>query len=159
MRHILFKFTGVICLRHLVEISENLKYLLAFSFGKKCNNVLFSCQNSSWFWIRMYVSCFCNFVYSAYSFCSTLLPFKCTPWALGWIWIGLDPDYSKFCCTSDCKSLQNLGTGPHLDWVNGKEMQHFFVKRLHFSNHLDFIWTWTLHLKTILDCCWTWAGF
>jgi len=30
----------------------------------------------------------------------------------------------------------------------------FVVKRLHFSNILDYIWTWTLHLKNI----WTLAG-
>jgi len=30
----------------------------------------------------------------------------------------------------------------------------FLVKRLHFSNCLDFIWTWTLHFKKI----WTVAG-
>ena len=26
------------------------------------------------------------------------------------------------------------------------------MKRLHFSNILDVIWTWTLHLKIFLDC-------
>ena len=26
------------------------------------------------------------------------------------------------------------------------------MKKLHFSNILDFIWTWTLHLKNLLDC-------
>jgi len=31
----------------------------------------------------------------------------------------------------------------------------FVVKKLHFSNILDFIWNWTLHLKKFLDCGWT----
>ena len=31
------------------------------------------------------------------------------------------------------------------------------VKRLHFFNILDFIWT--LHLKNIFDCGWTWTEF
>jgi len=35
----------------------------------------------------------------------------------------------------------------------------FVVKRLHFSNFLDFIWTWTLHLKILLDCGWTCTEF
>ena len=33
------------------------------------------------------------------------------------------------------------------------------MKRLHFSNFLDFIWTWTLHLKYFSDCGWTWTEF
>ena len=33
----------------------------------------------------------------------------------------------------------------------------FIAKRLHFSNILDYIWTWALHLKKILDCVWTWT--
>jgi len=35
----------------------------------------------------------------------------------------------------------------------------FVVKRLHFSNFLDFIWTWTSHLQNLLDCGWTWTEF
>ena len=42
---------------------------------------------------------------------------------------GLDPGY---------KSLQNLGSGPDLDRMNGKKLSMFVVKRLHFSNF------WTL---------------
>jgi len=33
------------------------------------------------------------------------------------------------------------------------------VKRLHFSNVLDYIWSWTLHLKQFLDSGWTWTEF
>ena len=33
----------------------------------------------------------------------------------------------------------------------------FVVKRLHFSNILDYIWTSTLHLKKSLGCVWTWT--
>ena len=35
----------------------------------------------------------------------------------------------------------------------------FVVKRIHFSNFLDFIWTWTLHLENFSDCGWTWTEF
>jgi len=43
---------------------------------------------------------------------------------------GLDPGY---------KPLQNLGSGPDLDWVNGKEMGHFC-----FENAAFFKFYWTL---------------
>jgi len=38
-----------------------------------------------------------------------------------------------------------------------KKCSIFVVKRLHFSNFMDFIWTWTLHLKNFFDCGWTWT--
>ena len=78
---------------------------------------------------------------------------------LGLDWIRTIANFVEFGLDPGCKSFQNLGSGPDLDWVNGKEMRHFVVKRLHFSNTLDFIWTWTLHLKNILDCGLTWTGF
>jgi len=37
-----------------------------------------------------------------------------------------------------CKSLQKLGTGPDLDWVNGKEMQDFCCEKAAFKK---FFWT------------------
>jgi len=40
-----------------------------------------------------------------------------------------------------------------------KKWSIFVVQRLHFSNILDLIWTWTSHLKNILDCGWTWTEF
>jgi len=36
----------------------------------------------------------------------------------------------------------------------GKKWGIFVVKRLHFSNFLDFSWTWTLHLQNL----WTVVG-
>ena len=33
------------------------------------------------------------------------------------------------------------------------------MKRMHFSNFLDFIWNWTLHLKNFSDCGWNWTEF
>ena len=51
--------------------------------------------------------------------------------------------------------FKKLGSGPGLgDFVNGKEMFFFVVKRPHFSNCLDFICTWTLHSKNV----WTVVG-
>jgi len=46
-----------------------------------------------------------------------------------------------------------------LDCVIGKKCGIFVVKRLHFSNFLDIIWTETSHLKKILDFGWTWTEF
>jgi len=67
--------------------------------------------------------------------------------SVGLDWIRTIANFVKCGLDPDCKSLQNLGTGPDLDCVNGKEMQHSVVKRLHFKNILDFIWTWTLYFK------------
>ena len=78
---------------------------------------------------------------------------------LGLDWIRTIANFVEFRLDPDCKSLRKLGTGPDLDWVNGKDMRHFFVKRQHFSNILDFIWTWTSHLQNILDYSWTWTEF
>ena len=77
--------------------------------------------------------------------------------SVGLDWIRTIANCVDFWLDVECKSFQNLGSGPDLDWVNGKEMRHFVVKRLHFSNILDF--TWTLHLKNILDCGWTGTEF
>jgi len=40
-----------------------------------------------------------------------------------------------------------------------KKCAMFAVKKLHFSNILDFIWTPTLHLKKFLAYVWTWTEF
>ena len=40
-----------------------------------------------------------------------------------------------------------------------KNRCNIVAKRLHFSNILDFVWTWAPHLKNILDCGWTWTEF
>ena len=63
-------------------------------------------------------------------------------------WIQTIANYVTFGLDPDCKSLQNLGSGQDLDWVNGNEMRHF-------SNCLDFIWTWSLQLNNF----WTVVGF
>ena len=62
---------------------------------------------------------------------------------LGLDWNRTIATFVEFGLDSDCKSFQNLGTGPDLDRVNGKKFGIFDVKRLHFSIFLDFIWTWT----------------
>ena len=41
----------------------------------------------------------------------------------------------------------------------GKNWGIFVVKRLHFSNFLDFIWIVTLHLQNLLGCGWIWTEF
>jgi len=48
-----------------------------------------------------------------------------------------DKKFVEFELDPDCKSLQNFGSRPDLDWVNGKEMQQRLWKRWHFSNFLD----------------------
>jgi len=72
-------------------------------------------------------------------------------WALDRASVGLDPDYWKFywCCIGS--GLQNsskfrIRTGFGLSWME-KKRGIFVVKRLQFSNILDYIWNWTLHLK------------
>ena len=50
--------------------------------------------------------------------------------------IGLDPGYDEFCCIGIGFGLQSaskgLGSGPGLDWVNGKELRLFFFKKVYF---------------------------
>ena len=48
-----------------------------------------------------------------------------------------DKKFVEFELDPDWKSLQNFGSRPDLDWVNGKEMQQRLWKRWHFSNFLD----------------------
>jgi len=78
--------------------------------------------------------------------------------------IGLDLDWTR---SGLCQILLNL------DWIRAvnhfkiydseriwtefmqKKYGIFVVKKLHFSNILDFIWNWTLHLKKFLYCGWT----
>jgi len=74
-------------------------------------------------------------------------------------WIRPTENFVEFRLHPGCESLQNLGCGRDLDWVNGKEMRHFCLKRLQFSRFLDYISTWTLHLKIFLGCGWTWTEF
>ena len=59
--------------------------------------------------------------------------------------------------TANC--FINLGSGPDLGWINGKELRHFVIKKLYFVNILDFIWTWILNFLTFLDYGWTWTEF
>ena len=40
------------------------------------------------------------------------------------------------------KCFINLGSGPDLDWVNGKNYIRFFIKKLYSVNCLDYNWTW-----------------
>jgi len=72
---------------------------------------------------------------------------------LDWIWnianfveFGLDPD---------CRTLQNLGSGPDLDLVNGKEMRHFSCEKAALFNffglHLDLVFTFEKLFGLLLD--------
>jgi len=54
-------------------------------------------------------------------------------------WTGLALDWTRtianfvgFRLNPGCKSLQNLGFGPDLDLVNGKEMRHFCCENAAF---------------------------
>jgi len=54
-----------------------------------------------------------------------------------WTGVGLDwirtmTNYVVFGLEPDYKSLQNLGSGPDLDWINGKEMGHFCCENAAF---------------------------
>jgi len=61
---------------------------------------------------------------------------------MDWTWIRTIANFVEFVLDPECKALKNLGSGQDLDWVNGKEMGHFCCE--HFSNFLDFIWTWEI---------------
>jgi len=37
-------------------------------------------------------------------------------------WNQTIANFGEFALDPDCKSLQNIESGPDLDWVNGKEM-------------------------------------
>jgi len=63
-----------------------------------------------------------------------------------WTGFGLDrirtiANFVEFGLDPDCKTLQNLGSGPDLDLVNGKEMRHFCCEKAaffkYFGLHLD----------------------
>jgi len=75
------------------------------------------------------------------------------------VWIRTIANFVEFGLDPRCKSLQNLRSGPDLDWVNGKETLHFCCEKNNFSNFLDLFWSWTLHLKKFSECGWTWTEF
>ena len=58
--------------------------------------------------------------------------------------IGLGPDYSEFCWiwiwirTVNC--FKNFESGRDLDWVDGKELRRFLLKRAIFCSLLDLGW-------------------
>jgi len=63
--------------------------------------------------------------------------------------LDLDPDY---------KSLQNSGSGPDLDWANGKERGHFRCEKASFFKifafHLDLHFTFAKSFGLWLDLDW-----
>jgi len=56
----------------------------------------------------------------------------------------------------DCKTLQNLGSGPDLNLVNGKEMWHFCCEKAtffkYFGLHLDLDFSFEKNFGLCLDC-------
>jgi len=64
---------------------------------------------------------------------------------LDWIWTA--------------KCFKYLGSGPDLDWVNGKELRNFCHQKDVFFNFLDFVWTWILNFLNFYDYGWTWTEF
>jgi len=76
-------------------------------------------------------------------------------WALDGTWIGPIANFVEFGSDPGCKSLQNVGSGLDLDWVNGKEMQHFCCEKATFFKYfvLDFT------SKNCLDCGWIGLSF
>ena len=81
------------------------------------------------------------------------------PWTgLGLDWIRNIANFVQFGLDTDCKTLQNFGSGPDLDLVNGKQMRHFccekaaFVKYFRLDLYLDFAFEKLLGL--CLDLGW-----
>jgi len=77
-------------------------------------------------------------------------------WTLDWI--RTIANFVEFGLDPGCKSLQNLGSGSDLDWVNGKEMQHFYCEKAaffkYFGLHLDLELTFENFLGLWLDLDW-----
>jgi len=71
----------------------------------------------------------------------------CTGLGLGWI--QSIANFVEFGLDLYCKSLRHLGTGPDLEWVNGKEMRHFCCGKAAFFKYFGLglhIWKifWTV---------------
>ena len=75
----------------------------------------------------------------------TGLGLDCIRIIANFIEVGLDPE---------CKSLQNTGSGPDLDWINEKEMRIFVVEMLYFSKYLDLGLTFEKNFGLCLDLDW-----
>jgi len=73
---------------------------------------------------------------------------------LGWDWIWTIVQFVEFGLDPDYKSLQNLGSGPHLDWVNGKEMGHFCCEKTSLFKFLDLDFTFEKSFGLWLDLDW-----
>ena len=79
---------------------------------------------------------------------------------LGMVWIRSTANFVEFGLEPDCKSFQNLGTGPDLDFrVDGKEIQHFCCEKAAFFKFYGLQLGWTLPLKKASDYGWTWTEF
>jgi len=60
---------------------------------------------------------------------------------LGLDWIRTIANFVEFGLDPECKALQNLGSDRIWTELMEKKWGIFVVKRLHFSNVPDFIWT------------------
>ena len=86
----------------------------------------------------------------------------CSPayqrWALDRTWIRTIANFVEFGLHPDCKTLQNLGSGPDFDWVNGKEMRHFSCEKaaffIYFRLHLDLDFVFEKNFGLWLDLDW-----
>jgi len=78
---------------------------------------------------------------------------------LGLDWIRTLVHSVKFGLDLGYKSLQNLWTGPDLDWVNGKEMQHFCCEKAAFFKFYGLNLDLDHTFEKNLDCGWTWTEF
>jgi len=71
-------------------------------------------------------------------------------WSGHWLdWIRTISNFVEFGLDPDFKSLPNLGCGPDLDWVNGKEMRHFCCEKTGYFQYFKlhfYIWKifWTV---------------
>ena len=80
---------------------------------------------------------------------------------MGWMLRAMDGPGLKNLgpCHLYVKYFINSGSGPGLDWVNGKELHSFCQGKLYVVYFFDFIWTWILNFLNLLDYVWTWTEF
>ena len=78
---------------------------------------------------------------------------------LDWIVSGLLRVLMSLDWILTAKCFKNSGSGPDLNWVNGKQLHNSCHEKAAFFNYLDFVWTWILNFLNFLDYGWSWTDF
>jgi len=68
-------------------------------------------------------------------------------------WIRSIANFVEFGLDPDCESLQNLGTGPDLDWVNEKEIRHFCCEKDAFFKFFGPYFELDFTFETFFELC------